>query len=202
MKKSILILATSMMMYANGAMAQHEVGTVTVQPKVGLNIADITDESGADPRIGLAAGLEIEFRVAEKVGISTAMLYSMQGTKLTGVVNGTNVKATLMLDYLNIPIMANLYVAKGLAIKLGIQPAFNLTSKYDVSTMGVSVTGSLSDLGLDIKSFDFAFPIGLSYEFSNVVIDARYNFGVTKLVDNESPKNSVFQFTLGYKFEL
>ena len=39
MKKSILILATSMMMYANGAMAQHEVGAVTLQPKAGLNIA-------------------------------------------------------------------------------------------------------------------------------------------------------------------
>ncbi len=201
MKKSILILATSMMMYANGAMAQHEVGAVTLQPKAGLNIADITDESG-DPRIGLAAGLEIEFQVAEKVGISTAMLYSMQGTKLTGVVNGMSAKATVKLDYLNIPIMANLYVAKGLAIKLGIQPAFNLTSKYEVSTMGVIVSGSLSDLGLDVNSFDFAFPVGLSYEFSNVVIDARYNFGVTKLVDNESSKNSVFQFTLGYKFEL
>lgn len=202
MKKSILILATSMMMYANGAMAQHEVGTVTLQPKVGLNIADITDESESDPRIGLAAGLEIEFQVAKKVGISAALLYSMQGSKATTVVSGVSAKGTLQLDYLNIPIMANFYVTKGLAIKLGIQPAFNLTSKYEVSTMGLSLSGSLSDLGIDINSFDFAFPVGLSYEFSNVVIDARYNFGVTKLVDNESSKNSVFQFTLGYKFEL
>ena len=40
------------------------------------------------------------------------------------------------------------------------------------------------------------------YEFNNVVIDARYNFGVTNIADGGDAKNSVFQFTLGYKFAL
>ena len=47
-------------------------------------------------------------------------------------------------------------------------------------------------------------PVGLSYEYANVVLDARYNWGVTKVADlgDNSPKNSVFQITLGYKFDL
>ncbi len=71
-----------------------------------------------------------------------------------------------------------------------------------VSSQGITVSGSLSDLGVDIKSFDFAISIGLSYEWNNIVFDARYNLGVTKMVDNDDTKNSVFQFTVGYKFKL
>jgi len=35
-----------------------------------------------------------------------------------------------------------------------------------------------------------------------IVIDARYNWGLTKVADYIDFKNSVFQFTLGYKFTL
>lgn len=45
-------------------------------------------------------------------------------------------------------------------------------------------------------------PVGLSYEISNVVLDARYNWGVTKAFDGLDSKNSVFQVTIGYKFQL
>ncbi len=46
--------------------------------------------------------------------------------------------------------------------------------------------------------------VGLSYEYQNVVLDARYNWGLTKIydVDKLDSKNSVFQITLGYKFEI
>ena len=54
-----------------------------------------------------------------------------------------------------------------------------------------------------LKKFDFSIPVGLSYEFANFVFDARYNFGVTDVFDwSDAPKNSVFQFTFGYKFVL
>ena len=42
----------------------------------------------------------------------------------------------------------------------------------------------------------------LSYEFSNVVIDGRYNWGLTKVWKDGEAKNSVFQITVGYKFSL
>ena len=54
----------------------------------------------------------------------------------------------------------------------------------------------------DFKSFDFSIPLGLSYEFSDFVIDARYVFGLTDLVGYDKSKNSVIQFTVGYKIPL
>lgn len=52
------------------------------------------------------------------------------------------------------------------------------------------------------KSVDFSIPVGLSYEYNNFQLDARYNWGLTKAFENSKAKNSVFQITLGYKFDL
>ena len=100
------------------------------------------------------------------------------------------------LNYINIPILANVYVADGLALKAGVQPGFNVSSKI-----------SASPLELDIKdgvnSVDFSIPVGISYEYANVCLDARYNIGVTNTFkDSDNSRNSVFQLTLGYKFKL
>lgn len=179
--------------------AQQAVGTFTLQPKIGMNVASLTKSDGADPRIGLAAGVEAEYQATDIFSISAGVIYSMQGNKYDYNVLGKNAATqTNKLDYINIPILANVYVVKGLAVKVGIQPAFKVNEEVKMS----------SELGSDSKevdsaeSFDFSIPVGLSYEYSNVVFDARYNFGVTKVWDGGDPMNSVFQITLGYKFAL
>lgn len=189
------ILLTAVVMLASVASyAQQAVGTFTLQPKIGMNVASLTKSDGADPRIGLAAGVEAEVQATDIFSISAGLIYSMQGNKY----EVKSVTATQKLDYINIPILANVYVVKGLAVKLGIQPAFNVSDKVKFSGSGSSVENE--DLGAE--SFDFSIPVGLSYEYSNVVFDARYNFGVTKVWDGGDPMNSVFQITLGYKFAL
>lgn len=187
MKKLVLMAAA--LLSTVGAFAQHEVGAFTLQPKVGINIANITDNSNyGKARVDFAGGLEAEYQATDIFSISGALMYSRQGYKgkdysLAGVtVKGSDWSPS----YLNIPIMANVYVVKGLAVKLGVQPGFMVDD----------------DDAKDTKSFDFSIPVGLSYEYSNVVLDARYNWGLTKLADGADSKNSVFQITLGYKFDL
>ena len=142
----------------------------------------------------MAAGAEFEYGVTDMIGVSAGLIYSMQGAKET--VEG--VDCTMKLDYLNVPILANVYVAPGLAVKLGIQPGFKLSAKAKAETSGASAEVDLDD----IKGFDLAIPVGLSYQYQNIVLDARYNWGVTKIMDDVDSKNSVFQITLGYKFSL
>lgn len=191
MKK--LFLMAVMALASVSSFAQHRVGTFSIQPKVGLNLANVTKGDG-DIRVGAVAGAEFEYQVSDIFSLSAGALYSMQGCK--GDVEGYD--ATVKLDYLNIPILANVYVAKGLAVKLGIQPGFNVTSKASVEKSGTKVTTDLDG----IESVDFSIPIGLSYEINNFVIDGRYNLGVSKIMDGSDSKNSVFQLTLGYKFAL
>lgn len=189
------ILLTAVVMLASVASyAQQAVGTFTLQPKIGMNVASLTKCDGCDPRIGLAAGVEAEYQATDIFSVSAGLIYSMQGNKA----KEEGVTLTTKLDYINIPILANVYVTKGLAVKLGVQPAFNVSDKQKLS--GGKASFEAEDVGAE--SFDFSIPVGLSYEYNNVVFDARYNFGVTNIADGGDSKNSVFQFTLGYKFAL
>ena len=195
MKKFMMMVAMAFATLT--ASAQAEAGTVSLKPLVGITVANITEGNG-DAKVGLAAGAELEYQMNETFALSVGALYSMQGCKGEVNVEGFDVDATVKLDYINIPILANVYVVKGLAVKLGIQPGFNVTHKASAEVEGTKVSSDLSG----VKSVDFSIPVGLSYEFNNFVIDGRYNFGVTKIADYSDSKNSVFQFTLGYKFAL
>jgi hypothetical protein len=184
MKKFLMIAA--FMVAALGANAQNEVGVITLQPKVGMNISKITGD-GAKYSVGLVAGVEAEYGIAENFGLAFGALYSMQGYKAEGADKKD------CMDYINIPILAQFYPTKGLALKAGVQPGFLVRASYDGH--------SFSDA---CKKFDFSIPVGLSYEFDSFVLDARYNIGLTKSFKDasEKTKNSVFQITFGYKFAL
>ena len=193
--KKLLVMA-AMVLSSVGAFAQYSAGDFTIQPKVGLNCASITGDNDAKYKAGFVGGVEAEYHISPLVGISGGLLYSMQGAKADAEAGNVKVEGKYNMDYLNIPILANFYVAKGLALKAGIQPGFKVSSKIKVG--GVSVDDD-SDA---IKSFDLSIPVGISYEYMNICLDARYNIGCTKVFKEGDGNHSVFQITLGYKFKL
>ena len=175
---------------ALSANAQQEAGTFSIQPKAGLTVSSFSGD-GTKAKAGFTAGVEGMYQAAEKFGVSLGVMYAMQGAKVKDV-DG----AKLNYGYINIPILANYYVVKGLAIKAGIQPGFMVSAK-------AKYEGNSRDIKDYCKKFDFTIPVGVSYEYANVVFDARYNFGLTKTVkDTDKMKNGVFTFTVGYKFGL
>jgi len=210
--KKLMIMA-AFMVAAVTANAQGEVGTLTIQPKVGMNLASVVNAKHNDfgvkskTLVGLTAGIEAEYVVANKFSLALGALYSKQGcafkVKDIPVEIGSLDYAHLSLDYLNIPIVANYYIIPGLAIKAGIQPSFMLGAKAKAkgTLEGISATAD-RDVKDQFKKFDLAIPLGASYEYKNVVFDVRYNLSVLKLNKFEADKNlrnSVIQFTLGYK---
>ena len=190
--KKILVVA-ALMLSSVSTFAQHAVGSFNLQPKVGVSIANLTEVKGSDPRVGLVAGVEGEYQASDIISVSAGVLYSMQGAK--GNIGNSN-DATNRLDYINVPIMANVYVVKGLAVKLGVQPGFNVSNKIKKNNLNAV------DNSIKAQSVDVSIPVGLSYEYSNFQLDARYNWGVSKALKWSDAKNSVFQITLGYKFDL
>ena len=195
MKKIMMIAA--LMVATLSASAQNEVGQITLKPTVGMNIATMTKFNDTKARIGMAAGLEAEYGVAEKFSLSAGVLYSMQGCKW----KEGDETLTYKIDYINIPILAQYYVVKGLAIKAGIQPGFKASAKAKASEGSNSISGDLND----VKGFALSIPFGVSYEYKSFVLDARYNLGVTKAFKESwesDSKNSWFMISLGYKFAL
>ena len=191
--RKVIIMAV-LMLSSVATFAQRPVGSLTVQPKIGMNFATLTKADDSESRIGLVAGAELEYQLSDIFSISGGALYSQQGCEWSE--DGST--RTNKLDYINIPVLANVYVVKNLAVKVGLQPAFNVNSKQKASKGDSSVQGSIEG----IKTFDCSIPVGLSYEYKNFVIDGRYNFGLTKVSKHADSKNSVFQITLGYKLDI
>ena len=191
--RKVIIMAV-LMLASVATFAQRPVGSLTVQPKIGMNFATLTKADDSESRIGLVAGAELEYQLSDIFSISGGALYSQQGCEWSE--DGST--RTNKLDYINIPILANVYVVKNLAVKVGLQPAFNVNSKQNASKGDASAQDALDGT----KTFDCSIPVGLSYEYKNFVIDGRYNFGLTKINKHADSKNSVFQITLGYKFDI
>ena len=54
-----------------------------------------------------------------------------------------------------------------------------------------------------VSKFDLSIPVGVSYEYKNIVLDARYNWGLVKVVNvGDAFYNRCFMLSLGYKFAL
>lgn len=194
MKRLWLLISLAAISLAS--MAQGEVGKSVIIPKVGLNIANVTNSSG-DPRLGIIAGFEAVRQVDETIALSVGVFYSMEGCKASE--EGTTV--TLAQDYVNVPILFNAYVKEGLALKIGLQPAYLVSAELSASARGAS--GSV-DIASRYNKFDLSIPVGISYEKNRLVFDARYNWGLTKLLKDvstsENGRNSVFNIMVGYKF--
>lgn len=230
MKRTSIIIASAL--FSLMTWAQPEKGTWSIQPKLGLNMATMTsyrfkqkEEEGSghvSPRCNVLFAIEAERQITRRFGIAAGVQYSMQGERESLDANGERVKATDKLDYINVPILTKFYVAKNLALKVGLQPSFNIKHDYELDSSAdisywsgltyyhMAKEGNLSDIGIDIKAFDLAIPIGIAYEFDRgtkncLVAEARWNCGLLKvanLKNGDHPRNMVFQLTLGYKFNL
>lgn len=202
MKKIFMFAMMSLM--SMGAFAQ-EAGEMFVKPMVGGTLSTITGDHTDDAKfkLGLVAGAEFGYMVADQFGVTAGALVSMQGAGAKDTDYTKDASSTL--TYLNIPILANYYIIPGLAVKAGIQPGFMLSAKTKGSE---KVGGSWYDYdhsGTDgYKKFELSIPLGVSYEISDFVIDARYNLGLTNIIDHEKHKNknSVIMLTIGYKIPL
>lgn len=234
MKKLFVIAA--MMVAAVSANAQFEPGTLSIQPKLGgtiswlsntpkMPIEDLnsrTVELDKKPIFGALVGAEAEYQLTNIFSVAAGLNFSMQGSgwkdydQKIGDVKFDVKDSRLNLYYINLPVVANVYLFKGFAVKAGVQVGFLVKANIEVSssikdestkeTVTTKIDRSFTS---DCKKVDVAIPMGVSYQVPTIpiVIDARYNLGLTK-VNKESEegykdvKNNVIQLTVGYKFAL
>lgn len=190
--------------------AQTETGRFFFAPKVGYNAASMTSKPDHyTSKLGLAVGVEVGYQMTDQLAFTVDALYSGQGMECEydtywDPIIPTHYENKVYLDYFNIPILANYYIVKGLAIKAGIQPGILVSAKSKEKGTFHNETEE-TDIKDNANSIDFSIPVGLSYEWNNIILDARYNIGITNVnksgkgFDNKDNKNSVFQLTLGYK---
>ena len=191
MKKIVLILMLAIVSMGI-ASAQHEAKSLSLQPKIGLNLSKLTNHFDSDFKPGMVVGLETEWQSKAKFGWSVGLLYSQQGTKYAL----GEFKYTYNYNYINVPVLANFYVARNLALKTGLQFGFIVSNGYTIEGPGSKENRN----DPDVKAVEASIPLGVSYEFNQFVVEARYNLGLTYAVPRT--RFSTFQFTLGYRFDV
>ena len=230
MKKNLLLAA--MMVASLSASAQFEPGRFSLQPKIGFNVAFLSNTESTNvvldnhtyelekcPNVGSVVGLELEYQAVKWLGIAAGLTYDKQGVAWESYkvkANGVKMESfdnEIDLGYINLPIVTNFYVAKGLALKTGVQFGF-LTDAHTRNSIRTSYTVNdrkridLNETSLNVRKdfnkFDVAIPVGISYEFKrHFTIDARYNLGLLKVNKEDDPtgdsRNGVFQMTFGWK---
>ena len=197
MKKFFMIAVMAVVcMTASAQKMRHGAGQITIQPMIGLSTGYLRGEEETatgtvkyennEARTGLVVGAEGEYYTTTPwLSVSAALLYQQQGWKFK---HGSDYN----IDFINIPVLANFYVAKGFALKIGLQPGFI-----------VSADKGIKD---DCNKFNLSLPVGLSYEFKNgITLDLRGAAAITKL--NKSGNNVKWyndggMLTIGYKFEV
>ena len=208
MKKSLLLLAVLAMTVS--AQAQHEEGDVTIQPRVGVTFSNITGDDlfseDTKMKVNVTYGFEVEYSFTDKFSIAGGLLFTDQGYKFDYYdINNSKYTAKFNNYYAAVPITLNYYLVEGLAIKAGVQPAFRVKTKLEADGTKMDLDDALEFLfpnkDVTVNKFDLMIPVGLSYEYKNIVLDARYNFGLIKVFKglDVTSRNSLITLTLGYK---
>jgi hypothetical protein len=188
--KKVLLSLVILTSVALSASAQVQVGA-----KGGLNIANLGGDGlsgqGVSSLISFHIGGQVSIPVADKFSIQPEVLYSGEGAKATG--------GKFLLGYLNIPVLAEYNIAKGLNVEAGPQLGFLLSAQAEPTS------GPSTDIKSQLKSTDFALVLGLNYKFTESIgADARYNIGISDINatsgTNNSISNDVFQVGVFYLF--
>lgn len=179
----------------------------------GINIANVSFEAG-DPSEGVpdfksrtrgVFGAFIARDFTPKVGLQIDILYSQKGTKaeLTDGVDTFTFEASA--DYLEIPILIRGNIPGSGSVKArvfaGPSIGFKVTDDTKTTFNGVELT---DEEDAEFKSTDFGFVIGGAVQFGKVFVDARYNWGLINIVDDDSgdvAKTRTFGIMVGFQFK-
>ncbi len=166
--------------------------------KGGVNFATVTgdDIDSPDSRTSFHVGALAEFPISDMFSIQAEALYSGKGFdfEFEGT-DGDN--AELQLDYIDVPVLAKIYVTEGLSFEVGPQLSFLVNEEVDLNP-----NSDDGDFVLDeAESFDFGVAGGVSF-ITNMGLFAtgRYTLGLSDVYQDADIHHSVFQLGVGYKF--
>ena len=192
MKKLALVLLAGIS-FATAANAQFKFGV-----KAGANFSNVngSDLSGTSTLVGFNGGVFFDLPLAAHLSLQPEVLYSGQGFKEAQ----DGITGTFTENYINVPVLLKYRFPMGLFIETGPQVGFLMSARAKAS-------GESEDWKSAYKSTDFDWAVGAGFHIpaTRLAVDARYNFGLANVANNNSWggsatsfKNGVFQLGLMY----
>ena len=220
----LIVLVTSTLV----SMAQNKPGTWSVIPYVGVSMSSLLGSSGIyeigidevvkikpHTLLGFVGGADVMYQASDVVGVSAGLSFVQAGCKFKDD-NGKNsvvYNRNLRMNYVAMPILIHSYLLPGFSVRAGVEPTLLLGAShevqqsFDVDKEGKKSNFSEDEFTIDVKNgmrkIGLSIPIGVSYEYENVVLGALYHVGVFKIYKlGDSSRNSVIEVSVGYNFNL
>lgn len=207
MKKSILFIAIALFGFTTMTAQEY----VMFGAKGGVNFSTFSGNGNnawndASGRTSFHLGLVAEIPMSERFSIQPEVLYSGQGYDIANRDNADDIE--FQLDYINVPVIAKVYVFEGLALEAGPQVGFLVKSEVDYQPSTVN-SGDVTLNSDQFNTVDFSVALGASYKFrGGLFVNGRYNIGLSDIYDDSfqgtfsgaDAKHSVIQAGLGFMF--
>ncbi len=202
--KKLLLSVIAMVAFTLSLSAQE----TTFGVKAGVNFANLGgDVEDADGLTSFHIGGVAEIGISEKFSFQPELLFSAQGAKYEESEEGYSYEEKYKLNYINVPLMAKLYLTEGFSVEAGPQIGLLLSAKSEWEETFMGETDSDDeDIKDYMKSIDFGFNLGLGYKLEGGLnFGARYNLGLSNINDDDDADdykitNGVFQISVGYFF--
>ena len=172
------------------------VTAVSAQTRFGINagavLANLKGEEGGeeqemDSKIGITAGIRADVGLSENFRFRPGLNFVQKGGKQEFDFLGTQIKSTITLNYLELPLnfVYNAPAGNGkFFIGAGPVLGFGLSGKTKVESGGEEQTEDVNfgDAEDEVKSFEFAGNVLAGYECaSGLYFQANYNPGFSNL---------------------
>lgn len=180
------------------------------------SVQDLVDMSGGyadrEMRTGFHVGTYLSIPVAPGFEIEPGLQYSQKGMVLRGKVPmeqydfvNANVTLTNKAEYLDLPVLAKVYVGEGFHIYAGPQVSYLLSNKVsaEAGAFGFKALNQEWDMKSGFREVDVAVTGGLGYRFaSGFNVSAGYDYGLNSIDSNNNfdTFNRVIKASVGYTF--
>ena len=165
-------LALGILFIASAAQAQVKFGI-----KAGGNFASVRfiEEDISRARLGIYAGVAVEFPVATQLVLRPEVMYSSKGFGFKA--SADNLAGSQRLNYITFPVLLGLYPTKKLCLLAG--PEFGYLSKAVTRSQEIT-----QDNTAFYRRFDIGIDLGASYNLTKQIsLEGRYNYGFKDLAN-------------------
>ncbi len=235
MKKIFLLLIAILPLVA---MAQNDDMHVSIEPHAGMTISKMDGNALNGPKTwktGWTAGAGVEIPLSSYYSLTTGVDYSLIGTGFKERKEKySSLKSHINAAYVSVPLQVKAYFpqVKGLAAHIGAEIGFLTSAKVHAETTSIrtmDIGDGMSsyflwenykakeseDVSKLFRNIIYDIPVGMSYEWRNITLNATYRFEIRKAIHNNAynsgwmafqealtARNHAILVTLGYKFKL